>query len=84
MKLKNEKEFVKKQFAENLDKIKEYAPKLKAHINEYDNFEIRLTWDCLYAFIGSATMCDWYNNYDCNDKHITTLGMKVLKELGVI
>lgn len=83
MKLKNEMEYVKKQFTENLDKITEYAPKLKKS-GQYKDFEIRLTWDCLRAFVGTGTICLWYDKYNCNDTHITTLGKNALKELKVI
>lgn len=83
MKLQAEKEFVKKQFADNLEKIKNYAPKLKASGN-YNDFETRLTFDCLRAFVGTSTLCEWYEKYNCNDKHLGTLGKTVLKELKVI
>lgn len=83
IKLQNEFEFVKTKFAERLEDIKDYAPKLKES-GGYKDFEVRLAWDCLIAFIGAKTLRNWYYKYDCNDKHITTLGKKVLKELGVI
>lgn len=83
MKLQNEFDFVKTQFANNIDKIKAYAPKLKAS-EQYKDFETRLTWDCIRAFVGSGTVCLWYEKYNCNDKHITTVGKKALKDLGVI
>jgi len=83
MKLQNEFEFVKNQFEKHIDKIKEYAPKLKAS-GQYNDFEKRLTFDCLRAFIGSNTMCEWYEKYNCDDTHIYTLGKKALKELSVI
>lgn len=83
MKLKDELEFVKKQFEKNLEKIKDYAPKLKASGN-YNDFEKRLTFDCLRAFVGTATICDWYEKYNCNDNHIYTLGKNALKELKII
>lgn len=83
MKLQNELSFVKNQLANNIDAIKEYAPKLKAS-GEYNSFEKRLTFDCLYAFVGSTKMCEWYEQYNCNDSHIYTLGKKALKELGII
>ena len=83
MKLQNEFENVKNKFKERLEDIKDYAPKLKES-GDYNDFEVRLAWDCLRAFIGTKTLCNWYYKYDCNDKHITTLGKKVLKELGVI
>lgn len=83
MKLKNELDFVKKQFADNLEKIKEYAPVLKAS-GQYQDFEKRLTFDCLRAFVGTSTMCEWYEKYNCNDSHIYTLGKNALKELNII
>lgn len=83
MKLKKEFNFVYGVFEENIDKIKDYAPKLKAS-GDYKDFEKRLTFDCMYAFIGSATMCEWNDKYGCNDGHIYTLGKAVLKELKVI
>lgn len=83
MKLKKEFNFVYGVFKENLDKIKDYAPKLKAS-GEYDNFEKRLTFDCMRAFVGTEKMCEWYKKYDCNDGHIFTLGKTALKELKVI
>ena len=83
MKLQAEYNYIKKQFEDNVEKIKDYAPKLKASGN-YKDFEIRLTWDCIRAFVGSGTICLWYEKYNCNDTHITTIGKKVLKDLGVI
>lgn len=83
MKLQAEYNYIKQQFKDNVEKIKDYAPKLKASGN-YKDFEIRLTWDCIRAFVGTGTVCLWYEKYNCNDTHITTVGKKVLKELGVI
>lgn len=83
MKLQNEFEFVEKIFKNNIEKIKEYAPKLKAS-GEYKDFEKCLAFDCLYAFIGSKKMCEWYEKYNCNDNHIYTLGKNVLKKLNII
>lgn len=83
MKLQNEFETVKKRFTDNLEKIKDYALRLKAS-GEYNDFERRLTFDCLRAFIGTQTMCEWYDKYECNDNHIYTLGKKALKELKII
>ena len=83
MKLQKEFEYVKKQLEKHLENIKDYAPKLKES-GDYKDFETRLAWDCLRAFIGTKTICKWYEQYDCNDKHITTLGKKVLKELEII
>ena len=83
MKLQKEFDTVKKAFTENLERIKKYAPALKES-GEYNDLEKRLTFDCLRAFIGSETMCEWYDKYNCNDNHIYTLGKSVLKELNII
>ena len=83
MKLQNEYEYIKAQFEHNLNAIKEYAPKLKES-KQYKDFEVRLTWDCIRAFVGTGTVCLWYEKYNCSDTHITTAGKKALKELGVI
>ena len=83
MKLQKEFEFVKAQFQNHLEDIKNYAPKLKES-GQYKDFEVRLVWDCIRAFVGSGTVCLWYEKYNCNDSHITTIGKKALKELGVL
>lgn len=83
MKLQKEFEKVKNIFTENLETINKYASTLKAS-GEYNNFEKRLTFDCLRAFIGTYAMCEWYEKYHCNDEHIFTLGKTALKELKVI
>lgn len=83
MKLQAEFENIKKVFSLNINKIKEYAPCLKAS-GDYKDFETRLTWECLHAFVGCTTICKWYEQYNCNNTHITTVGKRALKELGVI
>lgn len=83
MKLQNEYDYIRNKFENNLAKIKEYAPKLKQS-NNYKDYKTRLVWDCLRAFIGINIICNWYDMYDCNDVHITTVGKKVLKDLGII
>lgn len=83
MKLKNELVYVVETFKTHIETIKEYSIVLKESGN-YNNFEKRLVFDCLRAFIGSAVMCDWYEKYNCNDTHIFTIGKTALKELEVI
>jgi hypothetical protein len=56
----------------------EYAEQLKATGN-YKDFETRLAWDCLRATVPVEVRCSWYEKYDCNDDHITTLVKKALK-----
>ena len=83
MKLQKEYNFVKYEFEKRKDKIKDYIPKLKAS-GEYKDFETRLIFDCLYAFIGSKKMCNWIDKYNCTTTHIKTLGKRVLKDLELI
>lgn len=83
MKLQKEFDYVLDQFTKNIESIKDYAPKLKESGN-YKDYEIRLAWDCIRAFVGSGTICLWYEVYNCNDSHITTLAKKALKELQIL
>lgn len=83
MKLVDEFPTIKSAFAKNLDKIKDYAPRLKKS-REYINYDERLTWECLRAYIGTRTICEWYKKYNCGDSHIYTVGKAALKELGVL
>lgn len=83
MKLQKELPFVIETFSKHLEIITEYAATLKESGN-YNDFETRLSFDCLRAFVGTKTMCDWYEKYNCTDAHIKTLGKKALKELNII
>lgn len=83
MKLQNELDAIKKAFAAHIEQIKEYIPRLKES-GKYKDFQKRLTWDCLYAFIGSEVMCGWYDKYGCNDDHIYTAGLAAMKQLGLL
>lgn len=77
MKLEKELDFVVERFKQ-IRNLEEYAEKLKASGN-YKDFEKRLAWDCLHMTIHSSTVCEWYEKYDCNDDHITTLVKTALK-----
>lgn len=83
MKLKNELANVQAVFSENLDRIKEYAPQLKAS-GRYNVFENRLAWDCLKVFVGVDTLYSWYDKYGCTDTHIESVGRAALRNLGMI
>jgi hypothetical protein len=83
MKLQKELPLVIETFNKNLERIKEYASVLKESGN-YNDFNTRLAFDCLRAFVGTKTMCSWYEKYNCTDAHIKTLGIKALKELNII
>lgn len=75
--------YIKKQFTDNVEKIKDYALQLKAS-GKYKDFETMLVWNCIREFVGSGTVCLWYKKYNCNDTYITMVGKKVLKDLSVI
>jgi len=77
MKLQNELQETINRFNKIADKIVPYAEQLKAS-GDYKNFKIRLANDCLRAVYKSSEICDWYDKYDCNDSHITTLAEKAL------
>lgn len=77
MKLEAELDFVVQKFKQ-LHNLEEYAATLKAK-GGYNDFETRLAWDCLHATVPSSVICEWYDKYDCNDSHITTLVKKALK-----
>lgn len=64
-------------------KIPPYAKQLKES-GDYNDFETRLAWDVLRASVGSSTICKWYEQYKCNDKHIDTLAKKCLKAVYTI
>lgn len=46
----------------------------------YKDLATRIAHDIKNATIPPSEVCRWYDEYDCNDTHITTLFKKVLKE----
>ena len=77
MKLQDELKNVIKKMQGFKSRIPEYARELKASGN-YKDFEVRLANDCLRFAVGSAVLCEWYEKYNCNDTHTTTLAKKAL------
>lgn len=47
---------------------------------KYKNLTVRIVNDIKYAVFSPATICEWYDKYNCNDTHITTLFKKVVRE----
>lgn len=82
MKLKSEIPYVRERFGK-IKNLQEYAASLKANGN-YKDFGTRLAWDCIHCSIPSETVCGWYDKYNCNDDHITTLAKAVLREMEVL
>ena len=79
MKLMSELDFIIAKFKQ-IRNLREYAENLRKS-GEYNDFETRLGWDCLKMTVPSDTICGWYNKYDCNDNHITTLVKAALKKV---
>lgn len=77
MKLAPELDFVVEKFKQ-IRNLESYAEELKKSGN-YNDFEARLAWDCLRLTVPSSTICEWYEKYNCNDTHITTLAKTALK-----
>ena len=82
MKLKSEIQFIRESF-KGISSLREYAEILKANGN-YKDFGTRLAWDCIHCSIPSETVCGWYDKYNCDDNHITTLAKAVLIEMEVL
>ena len=77
MKLAPELGLVVEKFKQ-IRNLESYAEELKKSGN-YNDFETRLAWDCLRLTVPSSTICEWYEKYNCNDTHITTLAKTALK-----
>ena len=77
MKLAAELDFVVEKFKQ-IKNLEEYTTKLKEY-GKYKDFETRLAWDCLRKTVSTDTICEWYDKYNCNDEHITTLVKKALR-----
>lgn len=77
MKLAAELDFVVEKFKQ-IKNLEEYAIDLKKY-GLYKDFETRLAWDCLRKTVPAEIRCSWYNKYNCNDNHITTLAKTALK-----
>ena len=52
--------------------VMRHVAKVKAS-GDYKDLETRIAWDLLHATFKASEICDWYEQYDCNDSHITTL-----------
>lgn len=83
LKLLDEMPTIYQAFEPNKNAIQLYARRLKEQ-GGYNNFEKRLTWDCLRSFIGTEKICTWYRQYRVNDDHIYSAGKIVLHRLGII
>lgn len=46
----------------------------------YKNLTVRIAHDIKNVVFSPATICEWYDKYNCNDNHMTTLFKKVIRE----
>jgi hypothetical protein len=56
-----------------------YIYNVKAKGN-YKDLTVRIANDVKHATFKPDIICEWYDEYNCNDNHITTLFKKVIKE----
>lgn len=82
MKLSREVPFLVERFSKIRD-LPAYVERLKQS-GKYKDFETRLAWDCIHAAVPTDTVCGWYEQYSCNDSHITTAAKTALKQLNII
>lgn len=76
--LKNVTDKFDMYISNNKEEFLLYVQRLKSY-NDYFDIELRVAWDLGRMLVGSETICRWYNEYQCNDTHITTLFMRALK-----
>ena len=85
--LKLEKELP--EVVARLEKLKkhsnviDYREKLKASGN-YNKFEVRFAWEVCHAVFSIKEICKWYDKYNCNDDHITSLFKAGCKKTGLL
>ena len=86
--MKVSKEHYKKilnAFKSNIEDIKQHVEYLKNNKQLYNNYEVRLIWDCLHAVkiihdINTINKCE----FTYTDNHLETAGRKALKELCIL
>lgn len=50
----------------------------------YKDYETRFAWDVLRKLVTTFEICDWYDRYSCNDRHITALAIAACRKAGVL
>ena len=63
--------------------VVEYREKLKASGN-YNDFEVRFAWEVCHEVFSTKEICKWYDEYNCNDDHITSLFKAGCKKTGLL
>jgi len=88
MKLQNEIDFaVTKvdQFIQRngIEKVKSYMLDVY-NSKDYKNFDVRISNDIIKGVLGIRYICDMYDKYKCNDQHITTFAIAVMKKANLL
>lgn len=83
LKLQCELEGLTQKMAVHKAEIENHAKWLREN-GDYNDFATRLAGDCKYAYIGSATVCEWYDKYKCNDTHVNNLVKTALRNIGIL
>ena len=63
--------------------VVEFRKKLKASGN-YNDFETRFAWEVCHSVFSTKEICGWYEEYGCNDTHITSLFKAACKKTGLL
>lgn len=82
MKLKNEVKTVLEKYQQRKTDIETYAKELKK-VGGYKDFETRFAHDVIKGIMGTTYICDLYDKYGCNDRHIKTLSITALKKANI-
>ena len=87
MRLKLEKELpevIKRlEVVKQHSNVLEYREKLKAS-GRYNKFEVRFAWEVCHAVFTTKEVCKWYDEYSCNDDHITSLFIAACRKTGLL
>ena len=60
-----------------------YREKLRVK-GTYKDFNTRFVNDVKYAILSPSELCDWYDKYQCTDKHITSLMLAACRKANII
>ena len=85
MKMKNLLPIAIKRFEElkKHSNVIEYREKLRKSGN-YSKFDVRFAWDVGHAVFTTKEICNWYDEYKCNDDHITSLFKLACRKTGLL
>ena len=61
----------------------EYREKLRKS-GKYNQFDVRFSWDVGHAIFTTKEICSWYEKYQCNDDHITSLFKAACRKTGLL